>query len=395
MTGQNKPKRKRRGNQEGSIVQRPDGRWASVITLARNPNTGKLRRRWMYGKTRQEVVAKLAHAQSDRARGAFVEPHRMTIGQWLNTWLSDYARPKVRQTTFDNYDGLVRRHLVPVLGRLPLQSLRADHIQGAYNAMHAAGLSPGTIGMVHMVLSAALRQAVRVGLVTRNACEAVTLPRRLPREIHPLTLDEVRRFLAAIKQDRLYPAMFLEFGTGLRRGELLATRWADLDLDAGVLHVRQALSRVRNRGTTHAHKTHLQFHEPKTESSRRSIPIPADISVELRAHKARQAQERLLFGQAYQDHGLVFAEPDGRPIDPRTFTRRFDRLLQQAGLPHSNFHSARHAYATIALELGESAKVVQSNLGHAKIATTLDTYSHVSLDLQRQAAARMNEALRG
>lgn len=188
--------------------------------------------------------------------------------------------------------------------------------------------------------------------------------------------------------------MFLEFGTGLRRGEILAARWSDVDLDTGVLHVRQALSRVRNRGNG-TRKTHLEFHEPKTDSSRRTIPIPSDIIEELRHHKSRQAQERLLLGQAYQDHGLVFCEPDGRPIDPRTFTRRFDALLKQAGLPHFNFHSARHAYATIALELGESAKVVQSNLGHSKISTTLDTYSHVSLDLQRQAAARMNEALRG
>jgi integrase len=137
------------------------------------------------------------------------------------------------------------------------------------------------------------------------------------------------------------------------------------------------------------------FQEPKTDASKRIIPIPEDITIELRHHKARQAQERLLFGAGYQDHDLVFAEPDGRPIDPRTFTRRFARLLQRAGLPHIRFHDGRHTYATLMLELGESPKVVQAVLGHSKISTTLDTYSHVSLDLEKRAAAKLNAALRG
>jgi integrase len=147
--------------------------------------------------------------------------------------------------------------------------------------------------MLHMVLSAALKQAVRAGVVLRNASDAVKLPRKTPRPMRPLTLEEVRRFLSATKQDRPFAAIFLEFGTGLRRGEVLGLRWVDVDTDAGVLHVRQALSRVKNRDTTQANKTHLKFHEPKTASSRRSIPIPADITVELKAHKARQAQEKL------------------------------------------------------------------------------------------------------
>jgi integrase len=293
-----------------------------------------------------------------------------------------------------NYEGLATRHLVPALGSIKLQSLRADHIQGVINA-RSAELSPRTIEMLRMILSGALKQAMRVGLARHNACEAVVLPRRPTRELHPLTLAQVRHLLETMKRDRMYPVIFLAFGTGLRRGELLALRWIDVNLDAGVLHIRQALSRVKNRDTTQANKTRLHFGEPKTGSSRRSIPLPADITVELKAYKARQAQEKLLFGRAYQDHGLVFAEPDGCPIDPRTFTGRFARLLQRAGLPHVNVHSARHAYATIALELGESPKVVQTNLGQSKISTTMDTYSHVNLDLQRQAAARMNDALRG
>ena len=239
---------KRRGNGEGSIVRKPTGQWMAAMTIGCDPATGKLKRAYFYGKTRAEVSAKLAHAQSDKARGTFVEPHKVIVAQWLETWLEDYARPKVRQTTLDSYEGLIRRHLIPTLGRTPLQSLRSDMVQHVYNKKHSDGLSPGTIGMMHMVLSAAMKQAVRVGLVMRNPCEATTLPRVTTRTIHPLTLEEVRRLLSATRQDRLFPAMFLEFGTGLRRGELLAARWSDVDLDTGVLHVRQSLSRMLNRG---------------------------------------------------------------------------------------------------------------------------------------------------
>jgi integrase len=162
-----------------------------------------------------------------------------------------------------------------------------------------------------------------------------------------------------------------------------------------VLHGRQTLVRVRNHDITDGdRKTRLLFQEPKTDPSRRTIPIPEDVVETLRHHKAQQAQEILLLGQAYEDYGLVFCQPNGRPIDPRNFTRDFERLLQQAKLPHIRFHDGRHTFATLMLELGESPKTVQTMLGHSKIGTTLDIYSHVSLDLEKRAAARLNSAFR-
>lgn len=139
----------------------------------------------------------------------------------------------------------------------------------------------------------------------------------------------------------------------------------------------------------------LVFQEPKTSQSRRTIPIPEDALEELKRHKARASQEKLLLGQAYQDHGLVFCLPDGRPLEPRNFTRHFDRMLEEAGLPHIRFHDARHTFATLMLELGESPKTVQTMLGHSRIAMTMDLYSHVSLELEKKATARLNAALRG
>jgi integrase len=222
------------------------------------------------------------------------------------------------------------------------------------------------------------------------------LPSGKSRKMRPLNLEEVKQLLTVVKEDWLFPAIFLELGTGIRRGELLGLRWRDLDLDTGLLKVRQTLVRVGNHDATNGgRKTRLIFQEPKTNPSRRTIPIPEDIIEELKRHKAQQAQEKLLMGQAYEDYGLVFCQANGQPIDPRNFTRYFERLLKQAGFPHMRFHDGRHSFATLMLELGESPKVVQTLLGHTKIATTLDIYSHVSLDLEKKAAARLNAVLRG
>jgi len=385
---------KRRGNHEGSIVRRDDGRSMAMMTIGRDPATGKLQRMALYGKTRQEVAEKLSQALSDRSRGTFVAPHKVTVGEWLDTWLRDYKRPKLRPISYDSYEMLIRIHLKPALGHLPVKDLRPDQVQRLYNQKREEGLSARTIRYMHTVLHAALKQALKNQLVVRNVSEAAELPSGKPRMMRPLTLEQVQTFLATVRDDRLFAAVFLALGTGLRRGELLGLRWQDLDLDAGVLHVRQTLVRVCNHDEGDR-KTRLIFQEPKTEQSRRAIPVPSDIIDALRRHKAQQAQERLLMGEAYEDQGLVFCQANGHPIDPRNFTRHFEKLLRQAGLPHIRFHDGRHTFATLMLELGEAPKTVQTMLGHTKISTTLDIYSHVSLDLEKKAVARLNAILRG
>ncbi len=169
-----------------------------------------------------------------------------------------------------------------------------------------------------------------------------------------------------------------------------------MDLKAGLLHVRQSLVRVGNpEAGGNGLKTRLLFQEPKTSSSRRTIPIPEDVLAELKRHKAGQSHERLLLGQAYQDNGLVFCHEDGRPLQPGSFSKLFVQMLKKAGLPHIRFHDLRHTFATLMLELGEHPKTVQTMLGHSNISMTLDLYSHLSLELEKKAAARLNEALTG
>jgi Phage integrase, N-terminal SAM-like domain len=211
-------KAKRRGNHEGSITRRKDGRYMARITIGRNPTTGKLNRISFYGKTRQEVADKLNRALSDRSHGTLVAPHKLTVGEWLDTWLRDYKRPTLRPISYDSYEMFVRVHLKPGLGNIPLRDLRPDQVRWFYNNKRNDGLSPRTTRYMHTILHGALRQAMTNQLVVRNVSEATTLPGGKTRTMHPLTLGQVQQFLTTVKDDRLFAAFFLEIGTGLRRG---------------------------------------------------------------------------------------------------------------------------------------------------------------------------------
>lgn len=258
-------------------------------------------------------------------------------------------------------------------------------------------MSARTVRYCHTLLHGALAQAVKNGLVARNVSEFTELPRRVKKEMQTLSLEHLKtRLLPALAEDRLGAAIFLAFATGLRRGELLALRWQDVDLQAGLVHVKRTLARVKNHNAPDGTpKTRLDIHDPKTALSKRTVPIPPGCVDALKHHKARQAEERLKLGQTFEDHGLVFCGLEGEPRDPTEFTRHFGRVLKKAGVPAIRLHDARHTFTTLMLELGESPKTVQTMLGHSSVAITLDIYSHVSLELETRAAARLNDALMG
>ena len=324
-------------------------------------------------------------------------PHKLTLGEWLDTWLWEYKKPHVRPSTFDSYEMLVRCHLKPALGHIALQDVRPEHLQHFYNEKMQQGSSARTVRYCHTLLHGALAQAEKHQLLVRNVSKLTELPPEARKEMHTLTLDQVTaKLLPGIAQDRLFAAIFLAFGTGLRRGELLALRWKDVDLKAATVQVRQTLVRVKNReDAAGAGRTRLLIQEPKTLHSRRTVPIPEACLAALKQHRARQAEEKLLLGPAYQDQGLVFCREGGTPMDPELLPRTFARLLREAGLPPLRFHDARHTFATLMLELGESPKTVQTLLGHSRVAMTLDIYSHVSLELEKKAVAKLNAALTG
>jgi len=377
----------KRGNGEGTIYQRKNGTWAGLLTLGRDEN-GRLKRMSFSGKSQKEVAAKIAQARAEMQQGIFVEPSKLTVGTWLDTWLKEYKKPALRQTVYESYAVIVRLHLKPTLGGILLQALRPEMVQHLYNEKAASGLSPATVRRIHQVLHGALKQAVRNQLVTRNVSECAILPKpQQQREIRALTQAEQQAFQAALKGERLAAAFVTLLGTGLRRGELLALTWKDIDLANATLTVRRGLVRTKETGLT--------FQEPKTKTSQRTIPLPDEVVAALKAHRVRQAKEKLELGPAYEDSGLVFANELGKPIEPRNLDRTFYRVRKKAGLPADvNLHALRHTYATRLLERGVSLKTIQKLLGHSKYDVTADIYSHVAPELAREAVAVLNDILK-
>ena len=376
----------RRGRGEGSVFY--DDRRQRWVGLASYWQDGKLRRKWVSGRTRQEAQRRLREVLAGLDRGVLPADDRQTVAQYLNHWLEHVARHRVRPTTFRRYAELVRLHALPQLGGLPLAKLTAQHLERLYAAKLAEGLSPRTVEFLHAVLRAALKHAVRQGLRATNPTDAVQAPRPRAARLQPLDAEQARRLLQAAQGDDLEALVTLALMTGMREGELLGLRWQDVDLERGRLHVRHTLQWLRGG--------QWQLAEPKTPRARRTIRLPATAVEALRRQRVRLAELRLRAGPAWADHDLVFPNTSGAPLSASTLQHGlFPRLLARAGLPRIRFHDLRHTYATLALRNGESPKVVQETLGHASVTITLDTYSHVLPEVQEQAAERMERLLSG
>ncbi|ADQ39654.1 integrase family protein [Caldicellulosiruptor acetigenus I77R1B] len=382
-------KSKKRGNNEGSIYRRKDGLWCGQITIGRD-ESGKQKRQYFYGKTRQEVADKIAKALNDLKNGVYVDPARLLLKDWLNTWLWEYKKQTLRPSTFQDYESLINNHIVPAIGHYKLKDLRPEHLQALYNSKYGNGLSLSTIKHIHVILHSALDQALKNGLVVRNVSEATTLPKtKTKNEIRVLTLQEQQRFIAALEGERLRPAFLLALASGVRLGELLALKWDCVNLKEGTITIKRSLRRIKTYDKNLPTKTMLAFQEPKTAAGIRTIPVPPVILEELKEHRKRQLEERLQAGSLYEDNNLVFATELGTPIEPRNFLRVFYRIIEKANLD-INFHALRHTYATRLLEANEHPKVVQELLGHNDISTTLNIYSHVMPEIKKAAAMKLN-----
>jgi integrase len=374
----------RRGQGEGAIYEQ-GGRWRAVIEVGWE--RGKRNRKYLSGKTKRDVLQKLAHAQQTRAQGLPVPAERQTVGRYLERWLADVAERTVRASTFVRYRELLVIHAIPVIGNRPLAKLSPQDLQALYAEKQRAGLSAQTVVHLHRVLHRALVQAVRWNLMVRNVADLVDPPRVIRKEIRPLDAEQSRRFLAAVAGDRGEALYVLAVTTGMRQGEIIGLRWTDIDLEAGTLSVKRTLGRVRNLG--------ILEDMPKTAKSRRSLRLTRLAVATLRTHRMRQKEERLRVGALWQDQNLVFANAFGGPMNTLTLTRRFHRLLKQAGLPRVRFHDLRHGTASLLLALGEHPKVVQELLGHSTIGITMDLYSHVAPTLQDVAVDRLGHLLEG
>jgi integrase len=370
----------RRGQNEGTISKRADGRWMARLHLGYD-TAGRRQRQTFYGTTRKEVQEKLVAARHAQQQGLPVRTDRQTVAQFLVQWVEESARPAVRPRTYASYRQVLRLYLLPALGRYPLSKLAPEHVQALLNRLVAQGLSPRTAQYTQAVLRKALNQAVKWGKVPRNVATLIDPPRVERHDIQVLNACEARRLLDAAAGDRLEALYAVAVALGLRQSEILGLRWCDVDLDRGTLTVSKQLQRLDGR---------WQLVEPKTRQSRRTITLPQVTLTQLRAHRARQGQERLAAGLRWQHWDLVFPSSIGTPLEPRNLVTRFKALLQRAGLPDLRFHDLRHSCASLLIAQGVSPRVVMETLGHSQIGLTMNTYAHVLPEVQRQAATAMD-----
>ena len=418
----------RRGRGEGGITKRSDGRWMAQVDLGWQD--GKRRRKMLYGRTKREVQDKLRETLQRIAHGLSPLPEKETVGGYLRRWLN-VKKGQLRSRTYESYEQVVRLHLLPGLDHVRLAKLSPLDVATWFRVHGEQGAGSRTIQYARSVLRAALNQALRWELVSRNAAALTDPPRHQSREIQPLTTEQAKTLLAAVVGHRLEALITVALGLGLRRGEALALRWDAVDLDAGLLSVRhtldwaggdpvarKSLAAERDRllarlkaTTDEATRYRLQeslaetrqklkavqqvvhFAEPKTARSRRTITLPGLVVSALRTHRTRQLEERMSAGSRWCDLGLVFTTVIGNPIGTHSLHRTFKTILRAADLPDIRYHDLRHTAATLLLAQGVDARTIMETLGHSQIGLTLNTYAHVVPALQRAAAAKMDEIL--
>jgi integrase len=369
----------------GSVVRRGNG-YSVVVELDRDPITGKRQQKWHSGyRTKRDAERALSAIVASLHTGSYLEPTKQTLSDFTREWLAA-IEPTIRPSTHYSYSRNLQLHVLPQLGSVQLRRIDAGMLNTLYASLLAegrknyagGGLSPRSVRYIHTIMHRAFRDAVKWGRLVRNPAEAADPPKAAGRpESITWTADQLRSFLEGTRGSRYWAAYFLLATTGLRRGEALGLRWSDLDLDTGRASIRQTVIAIRHT---------VMIGTPKTAKGRRTVTLDSGTVAALREHRRRQAAERLLMGAGWSDNDFVFCHPDGTMLHPERFSRGFLETVARIGLPRIRLHDLRHGWATLALQAGIHPKVVQERLGHANIAITLDTYSHVVAGLHENAA---------
>ena len=368
----------KRANGEGSIYRRSDGKWTAAVTIGRDEKTGKLIRKYVYGKTKAEAQEKKAALLEKTKVLSFVDADKLTIKLWMEKWLDVYAKPAVRPNTFQSYRIMTKNHIIPALGSIKLLKLQPIHIQQMINEMTVKGKSPRLVEYAFSVLRIALLQAVEDQLLMRSPTASVSLPRKTKTEVVPLTPEEWDKLLAAAKKSpAMFTALLLEWATGLRRSELLGLKWSDVDLVNNAVNIMRAVIITDQRPV---------LADPKTPTSYRRLPLPPVVIEELKRHKKRLAAEQLKAKQ-WNDLGLVFPTNAGEIQDPRNWSKKFNRVAKEAGLEHIHFHGLRHDHASRLVDNNVPLKDAQYRLGHSTAKMLLDVYSHKMAGGQEKISA--------
>ena len=368
----------------GHVVKRYEDSYTIVLNLGMDPATGKRKQQWITVKgTKKDAEKRLAELLHQLDNGTFIKPGKTTVAEYLRKWLEDYCRTNLAPKTTEGYESIVYCHLVPSLGQVHLTQLKPEHIQHIYSEKLAAGLSHRTIRYIHVTLHKALQDAVRLGIIMRNPADAVKPPRIQHREMRTMNESDIHIFLEFAKPTPYYALFYLALFAGMRRSELLALRWSDVDLILCQLSVTRALHQLQGGN--------LVFRQPKTAKGRRLISLSPSTTIVLREHREQQEKLRQSIGSTLTEGALVFCHEDGSPLLPNSVSHAWTKLANRAGLKGIRLHDARHTHASLMLKQGVHPKIVQERLGHASIQITLDTYSHVVPGLQQAAANRFDD----
>lgn len=361
--------------------------WEARYTAGHDPGTGKQIQKTITGKTQKEVSKKLKEATAALDAGTYIAPNKMTVGEWLDIWIVNYLN-KVKPRTAESYKIIVKNHLKPNLGATVLDALDAHTIQIFYNSLSegAKPLSAKTVKNIHGVLHKALQQALRNKYISFNPAEACDLPRVEKPEIKPLDEEQIKAFLKAVRGHR-YECLFVTvLFTGMREGEALGLQWDCVDLKNGTITINKQLQKVVG-------EKRYQLLITKNGKSRRITVPPYVVSI-LRQARHNQLENRMRYADCYDDSGFVFTDEIGRHLIPKSVYDSFKKIVAQIGAPDARFHDLRHSYAVAAIRSGDDIKTVQENLGHATAAFTLDVYGHVTEQMKKESADRMEQFIK-
>jgi integrase len=375
---------------KGHIRERSPGRWAIVLDV-RDLETGKRRRRWhSFAGTKREAQLECARLISELQGGTYLEPNKTTVAIFLDRWHS-YMQARVSPRTHERYGELIRTHLKPLLGGVVMSKLRPAQIADAYSKALSqgrrdgqGGLSSSTVVYLHRVLKHALSDAVRWELLTRNPADAIEPPRVERVAVSTFDLAQTAELLSIVEGSRLAVPVMLALLCGLRRGEICALRWRNVDLDGAEIAVVESAEQTAKG---------VRYKEPKSGRSR-TVALSQSVLDELRSHRIRQAEELLGMGVRQTEVTFVYTREDGAPIQPRSLTHGWQQMIARTKLPRLRFHDLRHSHATHLLGSGVHLKIASERLGHSKIGTTADIYMHASKSMQAEAVAVVDAALR-
>jgi integrase len=371
---------------KGSIRKRGKNSWQIQIYTGTGPD-GKRKRHFETIRGRKgDVQRRLRELLSGLDKGVYPPRGRITVAEHLRNWLTGYVAVNCSPRTHDGYQAIIERHLIPNLGHVQLKHLDHQMIERYYSKAREA-LSPRTVHHQHRVLSQALKYACRHGILARNPCELVDIKgslKQIKRRMRTLTPAEAETLLEMAQDNKYYPVIYTAISSGLRQAELLGLRWRDIDFDSKSISVCQTL--YKRHGV-------CEFREPKTKHSRRLVNMMPKLADYLREYKGERESLFLHLGRLLKPDDLVFSNAEGEPIDPGVLSHNFSRLAKRAGLKNVRFHDLRHTFASLMLLRGAKPKVISEALGHASVAFTLDTYSHIIEGMQSEAMALLDDVL--